>query len=39
VKPAAVGDNASLSFHQSPVTLTPTMINAPKIQEAGFEKA
>ncbi len=39
MKPAAVGDNASLSFHQSPVTLTSTIINAAKIQEAGFEKA
>lgn len=33
MRPAAVGDNAALSFHQSPATLTSGMINAAKTPE------
>lgn len=30
MRPAAVGDNVALSFHQSPATLTSGMINVAK---------
>lgn len=33
MRPAAVGDNAALSFHQSPATLTSGMINVAKTRE------